>query len=147
MTKTLPPALCPPTTQPSEWAKFRPDIALIHPTVLQEGPNASLAYPIQLVEVGYCSDTSHTVKYAQKQAQHAHLLAVLRAQGYKVDLTVLTLGTTGTIPTTTPSDLEGLGIDSHEVSTLLHRLHLIAITHLGHIVFERRRRENLAEPG
>ena len=148
VTKTLPTALCPTTIQPSEWAKFRPDIALIHPSVLlQEGTSASHSYPIQLVEVGYCSDTCHTTKYVQKQAQHAHLLDVLRAQGYKVDLTVLTLGTTGTIPTITYSNLESLGLDSHAVDNLIRRLHTLAITHLGHIIFERRRRENLTEPG
>ena len=147
VTKTLPSALCPPTIQHTEWAKLRPDIALIHPSVLQEGPAASLSYPIQLVEVGYCSDTSHEVKHIQKQAQHAHLLAVLRAQGYKVDLTIITLGTTGTIPTTAFSHLESLGLDYHAVDTLLHRLHTLAVKHLGHILIERRRRENLVEPG
>ena len=99
------------------------------------------------MEVGYCSDTSHEVKYAQKQAQHARLVTVLRTQGYKVDLTVITLGTTGTIPTTTFQDLEGLGIDHDHVVTLLQKLHMIAVKSLGHIIFERRRRENLSEPG
>jgi len=100
-TKNLPTALCPPTMKTEEWSKLRPDIAMIHPAVLEEGPTASLSHPIQIVEVGYCSDTSHETKYAQKQAQHARLVTVLRTQGYKVDLTVITLGTTGTIPTTT----------------------------------------------
>ena len=99
------------------------------------------------MEVKYCSDTNHDTKYVQKQAQHALLLEVLRQQGYKVDLTVVTLGTTGTIPTTTFQDLESLGIEYQDVATLLHKLHLNAITHLGHIVYERRRRENFNEPG
>jgi len=147
VTKTLPTALCPPSMQPAEWIKFRPDIALVHPTVLDEGPSASRAYPIHLVEVGYCSDTNHSVKYAQKQAQHAQLLNVLRTQGYRVDLTVVTLGTTGTIPTTTFQNLERLGMDFSSVTTLLHKLHLLTVKHLGHIVYERRRRETSIDPG
>ena len=133
--------------KPEEWSKFRPDIALVHPSVLQEGPSASLTYPIQLVEVGYCSDTNHDIKFTQKRAQHTRLLEVLRHQGYKVDLTVVTLGTTGTIPTATFQDLESLGIDYSDVVTLLNKLHRLAVTHLGHIVYDRRRRENLLQPG
>ena len=83
----------------------------------------------------------------QKQTQHARLLAVLRAQGYKVDLTIVTLGTSGTIPTTTFQDLESLGLDYDAVVTLLQKLHLLAIQHFGHIIYERRRRENLLHPG
>ena len=147
VTKTLPPALCPPTMKSADWAKYRPDIALVHPNVLVDGPAASLTHPIQLVEVGYCSDTRHDVKHVQKQAQHARLLNVLRAQGYKVDLTVVTLGTTGTIPTATFQDLESLGLDYDAVVTLLQKLHLLAIQHFGHIIYERRRRENLLHPG
>lgn len=99
------------------------------------------------MEVGFCSDTSHTIKYRQKQAQHARLLTILRTQGYRVDLTVVSLGTTGTIPATTYPDLKCLGLDHDAIMTLLRKLHLLTIQHFGHILFERRRRENLIEPG
>jgi len=147
VTKTMPSALCPPNIQPAEWAKFRPDIALIHPSILREGPEASLTHPIHLVEVGYCSDTNHEVKHTQKQAQHARLLTLLKDQGYKADLTIITLGTTSTIPISAFSNLESLGLDHHTVDTLLHRLHRLAVKHLGHILFERRRRGSHVDPG
>ena len=89
----------------------------------------------------------HTIKQTQKQAQHALLLSMLKAQGYKVILTVFTLGTTGTIPTSTFQDLEGLGLEYDAVAALIQKLHLLAITHCGHIIYERRRREALLEPG
>mgnify|MGYP000187372792 CR=1 FL=1 len=60
---------------------------------------------------------------------------------------VVTHGTTGTIPTTTFQNLERLGMDFPAVATLLNKLHLLTVKHLGHIVYERRRRETSIEPG
>ena len=124
---------------------MRPDIAFVHPQYLQAGATPSPAHPIKLVEVGYCSDTKHDIKAAEKREQHKTLMTLLRNQGYKVELYTITLGTTGTLPATTPMDLSELGLDPDTIDTLLHKLHLHSIKHLGYIVAERRRRENLPQ--
>jgi len=142
VSKQLPQQLRPPHLTPLQWTKYRPDLAIIPQQYLLPGAIPDGFHPIHLVEVGYCSDTRHETKAAHKREQHAALINLLKQQGYKVDLTTITLGTTGTIPTHTYSDLVDLGMDNTSVDRLLIKLHINSINYLGHIVKERRQRES-----
>ena len=99
------------------------------------------------MEVGYCSDTSHDVKTLAKQDQHAQLMEILRAQGYKATLTTLTLGTTGTITRATYQHVRDLGGDHQPTMLLLNKLHSHSVTCLGHITSDRRKRGGAPDPG
>lgn len=73
-----------------------------------------------IFETGYCSDTNHNVKNAEKTEQHHALIAALRLAGYIVTVCETTLGTTGTIPTSS------LAFMNAEGPTLEDRLQLAA---------------------
>lgn len=141
-TKRMPTEMRPPHVAPRAWRKLRPDIALIHPSYLQPGAPPTPAHPIHLVEIGYCSDTNHHVKFISKNKQHATLRDLLKAQGYKVEVTVITLGTTGTIPKHAYQALNDLGMEHLDVLALLNKLNTHSVKYLGHIIAERRNRDH-----
>ena len=76
--KHLPESLRPPSIPAQTWGKMRPDILILPGLQAHENPLASEKYTIIVAEIGYCSDTNHTVKIrAKQQQQHAALLAAL----------------------------------------------------------------------
>ena len=100
-----------------------------------------------LVELGYGSDTNHEWKYHQKTQQHERLVALLREAGHDVSLQVVTLGTTGTLPTSLPTVLHNLGLTAEEGATLMQKLHKLATQAAAGITSCRRHLEHSSRAG
>ena len=82
---------------------------------------------MEMVEVGYCSDTNHDIKIQAKQQQHAQLLKLLRDAGHTVRYHTITLGTTGTIRTEAQNTLQQLGLTLPHALRTMNKLHNNAI--------------------
>ena len=101
---------------------------------------------IEMVEVGYCSDTNHEVKIKEKEQQHARLLAILKEAGHTVWYHPITLGTTGTIRQETLTTLQQLGLTLPHALKTMNKLHQNAISSATDIIRARRIREWQAPP-
>jgi ribonuclease HI len=134
-----PPAYLKPSNLPTEqWNKYRPDILLLNRT-------SCTAY---LVEVGYCSDTNHDIKFQEKGCQHTELKNILLTQGFTtVHYLVFTVGTTGTIPTTTLNNLTTLGISRAHADKLISKIHDASTASCTQILATRRMKESLPPGG
>jgi ribonuclease HI len=137
---TRPPVtLKPPDLPQATWDKYRPDLLLID--------NESKPRKAYLVELGYCSDTNHHIKYQEKSLQHKEFQRILEQQGFLVHYLVFTIGTTGTIPTTTITNLSTLGISREHADKLIYKLHKESITSCTSILATRRMKESLPPGG
>ena len=87
---------------------MRPDLAILPD---QDSPTGIIDKEIWLLELGYYSDTNHATKFITKHAQHVSLVDGLQSAGYLVHYVVITIGTTGTIPTTFLTSMTTLGLD------------------------------------
>ena len=130
--------------------KMRPDILLIKglgptPTAqeIQDAVNNKKDYTIQVVEVGYCTDTNWRSKIAEKMKQHQELLAALRAEGWTVDAGayVVVLGACGAVYLSGQTALEKLGLSAAQAQGLLTKLHMHAVTAAHALTVLRRRLE------
>jgi len=149
--KRLPRWLLSPDKVPdARLAKMRPDIMLIRglrPTPtdqeVQHAVNNKHEYTIQVVEVGYCSDTNWRAKAAEKMQQHRELLAALQEEGWAVDAEpyIVVLGAFGAVYLSGQKALEKLGLTAAQAKSLLRKLHLHAVTAAHALTVMRRRLE------
>jgi hypothetical protein len=136
----LPIWLKPNSLTADQWRKFRPDILLTDPRKTKHKH-------IYIIELGYCSDTNHDIKFTQKSHQHAALTQHLLRQGHSVTHITFTLGTTGTIPIIAHNNLLSLGIDKQSSIKLLTKLHMHSTATATSILTMRRIKENLPPGG
>ena len=103
-------------------------------------------YTIQLIEVGYCSDTRWQDKLQEKQTQHTELCKELRQAleqaGFVVEEHIIVLGTAGTVYKHDLKALKALGLTAKHASDLLTKLHIHAINKLQDVVISRRHLEH-----
>ena len=138
----LPDSLRPPDQiTAAEWKKLRPDLVMITGMLANETPAHGMKLHMEMVEVGYCSDTNHDIKIQAKQQQHAQLLKLLRDAGHTVRYHTITLGTTGTIRTEAQNTLQQLGLTLPHALRTMNKLHNNAIHNIEHIMRARRIRE------
>jgi ribonuclease HI len=138
----MPDSLRPPnTTTPEVWRKLRPDLVMITGMGADETPTHGMKLHMEMIEVGYCSDTNHEVKLQAKEQQHAQLLTILRGAGHTVRYHTITLGTTGTIRQKTLDTLQQLGIALPHALKTMNKLHQNATSSVHDIVRARRIRE------
>jgi hypothetical protein len=131
-------------------AKMRPDILRIlelpsAPTEadIQYVASHKSQYYVQVVEIGYCSDTMWTARVADKLQQHHQLMAALRQAGWNVDERphVIVLGACGATYLSGQQALAQLGLNKKQSSDLLTKLHLSAAGAAHDISLARRRLE------
>ena len=148
--KRLPSWILPDAADAGDLCKQRPDILRIlglpaSPTDadIQQAVAHKRRHRIQIVEVGYTSDTRWKEKLAEKQVQHERLRAQLADAGWDVDPEehVILLGTAGTVYRQSLRALEAVGLQRNDAKALLRKLHIMAITTLRDIVATRRRLE------
>ena len=106
-----------------------------------ETPTHGMKLHMEMVEVGYYSDTNHDVKIQEKQQQHEQLLKLLRAAGHTVRYHTITLGTTGTIRKETLESLQQMGLTLPHAQKTMIKLHTNAIDSQQNIMRARRIRE------
>lgn len=131
-------------------AKMRPDVLRIlelppNPTAeeIERAVQNKGSYTVQVVEVGYCSDTRWRAKVLEKQEQHAALLQALKEAGWNVDETayVVVLGACGTVYLSGLQALEKLGLSRKQGTALLQELSGQAIMAMHNMSLARRRLE------
>ena len=94
--------------------------------------------PIHLIEVGYCRDTKHEEKHAEKSSQHESFRAGLKQHGYNLKYHIITLGHCGTIPKALSDTLKTeLGVPSEMVAKCAKALHVSAVKHLS-VIYQNR---------
>ena len=130
-------------------AKMRPDTLRIQglpaaPT--QEDIDLALRHKglcrVQVVEVGYCSDTRWRDRVAQKREQHEELITALRAAGWTVEGPhVIVLGVCGAVYASGKEALQKLGFSPTRASALLTELNCLAVQWAHDISCTRRRLE------
>ena len=133
--KRLPDWLRPPQVPPADWAKMRPDLAILPD---RDTPDKPTDKKIWLLELGYCSDTNQATKFNEKQDQHASLVNHLKELGCIVHYEIITLGTTGTIPKSVIPTLRTLGVDYVKAVKLADKLHAHTIMCFKSILQSRR---------
>ena len=106
-----------------------------------ETPTHGMKLHMEMVEVGYCSDTNHEVKHRMKTLQHQTLANTLRTAGHTVHVAAITLGTTGTIPHAALTTFLDLGLSRNTALKLCDKLHKHAITTANSTIACRRRME------
>ena len=113
--------------------KLRPDILRIvglPPNPTEEQIAHALAhkqdYRVQVIEVGYCSDTKWRATIKRKLEQHKELLQLIRDEGWHVDETahVTVIGARGAVYASGLEALRRLGLQDQDV-----RLLLVEISH------------------
>ena len=100
---------------------------------------------IHIVELGYCSDKSHTSCISRKQEQHTALIRDLQSHGWNVQYHTIILTSSGYILKPLPPaqpPFQALGIDNKAIKPLLINLHIHSVTSAWRIVCLRRRLEN-----
>jgi ribonuclease HI len=133
-------------------AKMRPDILRVvglpaAPTDEQLREAADVAnrgkYHIQLIEVGYCSDTKWRDKVKEKLKQHERLVAALQEAGWRIDDTphIIVLGAAGAVYMSGLEALRKLGLTEKHGRALLTKLHLDTVQAAHNISLARRRLE------
>ena len=128
--------------------KLRPDILRVRN--LDKGQVAPLTpderklYDIDVVEVGFCSDTQYAAKITEKTAQHADLLAALKAAGCywrHVKLHIFTFGNGGTTYKHNLKALLEMGVTDSKARKCLTKIHTASITRGHQMVTTRRWQE------
>jgi len=126
--------------------KGRPDILIAPGLPAREAPASDCNYlseearlarerlhskPVHMIEVGYCRDTKHEEKYAEKSNQHEHCRTGLKQHGYDLKYHIITLGHCGTIPKALRDILKTeLGVPSEMIAQCAKSLHISAVKHL-----------------
>jgi hypothetical protein len=129
-----------PSVPHDQLAKMRPDVLLVRSrdssgATLEGQPETRV---VDLIEVGYCSDTRHAEKTSEKTEQHAKLTELLRAAGWTVHYHVVTLGFGGTVPTEALSVMVSTGAPPEAARACLRKLVRHAVASLDHIQGARR---------
>ena len=99
-------------------------------------------YDIDVVEVGFCSDTQYAAKIIEKTAQHAELLEALTAAGWRsVKLHIFTFGNGGTTYKHNLTALLAMGVTNPKARTCLTKIHKSSVTRGHQMVTTRRWKE------
>jgi ribonuclease HI len=133
--KRLPAWLRPSSIPLPDWTRMRPDLVILPES---ESPTGKADKIIWIIELGYCSDTNHATKFVEKHAQHARLVESLEQAGYLVHYIIITIGTTGTIPTTFLDHMTKLGIARLQALKLADKVHALSIASFDAILKCRR---------
>ena len=147
-----------PSLPGEQRARLRPDILRVvglpaDPTSadIQAATRNKGQYEVQIIEVGYTSDTRWRERMAGKRSQHwgtgglseeerTCLADALRREGWRVaeEPCIILIGTCGTVYGSGLRALERLGVTTEGSRRLLRRLHLEAVTALRDIIAARR---------
>ena len=144
--KRLPLTLKPQDIPMEDWIRMRPDIMLIPALHTRDIPDIDTHYRICIIEIGYCSDTNHSVKHQAKLHQHTLLCEALTRAGHIVKTIAITLGTTGTLAATLPPTLGDMGVDREACDKVIAKLHKNATHSASNIITMRRHLEWTGEP-
>ena len=94
------------------------------------------------MEVGFCPDTQYAAKIIEKTAQHAELLAALRAAGWRtVKLHILTFGNGGTTYKHNLNALRDMGVTDSKARKCLTKIHKASVKRGHQMVTTRRWKE------
>ena len=110
-------------------SKLRPDILRVNGLPFDnvrtpQSPSERGRLQIEIVEVGYCSDTRWEAKIEEKKLQHAQLVYLLREAGWKVaEPRILIFGVGGTIFHQTDNTLQQLGVTRKAAQACLLKIH------------------------
>ena len=138
-----------PNLEDTEKRQFRPDILFI-PNFRPDGwetndipTHMKAQLTIYIAEIGYGPDTRYTDKLAEKKVQHAHLVQLLRDQGWKVaEPCVFVLGVGGTIYKSFNETLHNVfQLPTTLIDKLAHQLQRHAVTSANLMVATRRHLE------
>ena len=130
--------------------RMRPDILRIlglpgAPTTeeIQHAVSNKHRHTIQVVEVGYCSDTQWRAKVADKLQQHEQLMIALEQAGWQVDRTphIIVIGARGAIYHSGREALLKLGLSKTQASNVLIDIHLHTVQAVYDLSLARRRLE------
>ena len=142
------PSIMPPNTPEADRWRMRPDIlrvsnlpAMPSPRQIEEACAHKCRHPLQLVEVGFTSDTRWQDKMLEKRRQHEALVALLRAVGWTVDMHVILVRHCGTVYKPGLAALKDLGLSKQCASALLEDPSVHAVVAAHEIGMARRRLE------
>ena len=140
-----------PNTPEADRRRMRPDIlrvsnlpAVPSPGQITEACAHKHRHPLQLVEVGFTSDTRWQDKMQEKRGQHEALVAALRAAGWTVNAHVVLVGHCGTVYKTGLTALQDMGVSKQNASALLEDLSIHAVVAAHEIGMARRRLERIS---
>ena len=124
-------------------SKLRPDLLRVRNLnkgqLAPQTPDERKQYDIDVVEVGYCPDTQYAAKIIEKTAQHAELLAALKAAGWgNVKLHILTFGNGGTTYKHNLTALLAMGVTDSNARKCLTKIHKASVIR-GHQMVRMRR--------
>ena len=135
-----------PDEDPITRDKMRPDILRIKGLPVDARDSDILRacrrkdeYVIQIIEVGYCSDTRWEAKLEKKKHQHTRLKAALEAANWKVEEYIILLGSTGVNYQPTLQTLCTLGMLKHQAMKVMRKLCAHGATIGASILLERHR--------
>ncbi len=102
-------------------------------------PSERDSLQIEIVEVGYCSDTRWEAKLEEKKLQHAQLVYLLKEAGWKVaDPRILLFRVGGTIFQQTDHALQQLGVTRKCAHACLLKIHTLSALWVDKLVKLRR---------
>lgn len=142
------PAFLLPDVPDADRLRMRPDILRVlglpaTPTEeqIESACISKHRHTVQVVEVGYTSDTRWLEKVQEKKAQHARLVAALTVAGWTVESHVILVGHYGTVYKSGRAALLELGLSKADASSLLEELSVQAVVAAHEIGMARRRLE------
>ena len=104
-----------------------------------QSPSERGRLQIEIVEVGYCSDTRWEAKFEEKKLQHAQLVYLLREAGWKVaEPRILIFGVGGTIFQQTDHTLQQPGVTRNAAQACLLKIHTHSVLWVDKLVKLRR---------
>ena len=99
-------------------------------------------HTVDIIEVGYCSDTRMSAKIAEKREQHEQLRRLLLEAGWKdARLFIFPLGTLGAIHLSSLPNLETFGLKRTAATKLLTKLSRHAVHTAQGVVRKKRELE------
>jgi len=124
-----------PNTDINTLDKMRPGILLVRGRDASGAlaPGHADVRQVDLIEVGYCSDTRHSEKQFEKTAQHKELAIALRAAGWTVNYMAVSLGFGGTVSTAAMEAMLKAGAPTEAAKTCMRKLARHAVQYVDKI--------------
>ena len=146
-TRTIPPWLLPPQSPPLSPIPNNPDLVMLwkdnmipvwnrtlsreqgeeYRQMVYKKPKTNSEKKLKILEVCYTSLANITRKEQEKRDKYAPLLQRLIDKGYRPELHVIALGTSGEVTTSTSKTLGQFGMKEAPLDTLISELHENAI--------------------